>query len=165
MEIFTAISSVAATVLLVHKVINDYRVLFSVIKKTSSKFSKKVTMVIDECDGDQVKNEIYEAAEIYLSNKLMSTKNRKLKVSKQEKENNLIKVTMEHNEKVKDVYDGYKFKWVWLEFKCFDNPKDMDSLLRSEVKCFQLTFHKKHKNLALDYYLPYIIKEAKFLKR
>ncbi|KAF3614607.1 hypothetical protein FXO38_35561 [Capsicum annuum] len=144
------------------KVVNDYRALFSLIKRCSSKFSNKVTMVIDEFDG-QGKNEIYEAAEIYLCNNL-STKNRKIKASKTEKEKNSIKVTLEHNERVKHVYDGHKFKWTWQEFKCFDHPKDINSVFRSEVKSFKLKFKKKHKDYVLETYLPYIMKEAKYLK-
>ncbi|XP_075086357.1 protein HYPER-SENSITIVITY-RELATED 4-like [Nicotiana tabacum] len=162
MVFFATVSSVAATAMLLPKAVHESRLLFSILKEKFDEFSNKVTMVIDEFDG-QINNEIYEAVEIYLGNRLSGQKCR-LKVSKTEEKKN-FKVTLEHNEKVKDFYDGNKFKWVWLEFKCFDNPRDMNSILRSEGKCFKLTFHKKYMDLALHSYLPHIMKEAKVLRK
>ncbi|KAH0701662.1 hypothetical protein KY285_015940 [Solanum tuberosum] len=146
MEILNSIATVItiATGLVVFaKTINDNRNLFSELKKM---FSNKVTMVIDEFD------ELYEAVEIYLSNN-MSPKKCKIKVSTtetgKEKENNPIKVTLEHNEKVTDFYDDHKFKWVWLQ---------------SEVKSFNLIFRKEDYEYVLDTYLPHIRKEVKYQK-
>ncbi|KAF3617612.1 hypothetical protein FXO37_34563 [Capsicum annuum] len=141
------------------KAVDKSIVFFYVVKKF---FSNKVSMMIDEFEG-LVKNEMYEAAEIYLGNKLLFSKNRKIKVSKKE-EKNSIKVTLEHNEKLKDVYYGHKFKWIWQEFKCSDHPKDNNSIQRSEVKSFKLTFRKKDKKFVVESYLPFIMKEAKYLK-
>ncbi|KAK4360534.1 hypothetical protein RND71_019486 [Anisodus tanguticus] len=122
-------------------------------------------MVIDEFDG-LVNNEIYEAAEMYLGNKL-SPNTRRVKISKPEKEKQ-FNITLERDEEVTDVYNGQKFKWVWLcgrvESKDFYNPRDMNSTLKSEVRSFELTFHKKNKDLVVNSYLPYIIGEAKLKK-
>ncbi|KAG5621058.1 hypothetical protein H5410_006276 [Solanum commersonii] len=122
-------------------------------------------MVIDEFDG-LVNNEIYEAAEMYLGNKL-STNTRRVKISKPEKEKQ-FNITLERDEEVTDVYSGQKFQWVWLskkvESRDFYNPRSMNSTLRSEVRSFELTFHKKNKDLVLNSYLPYIIEEAKLKK-
>ncbi|PHT36663.1 hypothetical protein CQW23_24363 [Capsicum baccatum] len=155
--ILIVIGLVVTVIVRLPNTVNGYRNLVSEVKKICS---RKVTVVIDEFDG-QEKNEIYEAAVIYLGNNL-SSKNRKIKASKTDKN---FKVKLEHNEKVKDVYDGHKFKWVWLEFKCFDHPKNLNSIQKSEMKSFKLTFKKKHYRFVLDYYLPYIIEEAKLLKR
>lgn len=59
--------------------------------------SKQLTMVINEFDG-LVKNKIYEAATIYLANKL-SPHIHRLKISKTVKEKN-FNITMERNEEV-----------------------------------------------------------------
>lgn len=40
----------------------------------------------------------------------------------------------------------------------------MNSTLKSEIRSFELTFHKKNKDLVLNSYLPYIMKEAKLQK-
>ncbi|OIT29863.1 protein hyper-sensitivity-related 4, partial [Nicotiana attenuata] len=120
--------------ILIAKIVTKGVELYKALKKISA-FSNQVTMVFYEFDG-QVYNEIYKAVEIYLGNKIYS-ENRRFKVSKPEKN---FKVTLDHNEKVKDVYDGHKFKWVWLDSK---------SVRSNMGSCFDLTFHKKHKELAL----------------
>ncbi|XP_016468477.1 AAA-ATPase At3g50940 [Nicotiana tabacum] len=166
--VLSTVGSVAATAMLVRTIVHDYippefhEYIFFGLKNIFTKFSNEFTMVIDEFDG-LVNNEIYEAAEIYLGNKL-SPNTHRLKISKPEKEKN-FNVAMERNEEVTDIYNGQKFKWIWLcmqtEAKHFHNPRDMNSTLKSEVRSFELTFHKKNKDLALNSYLPYILKEAK----
>ncbi|WMV18108.1 hypothetical protein MTR67_011493 [Solanum verrucosum] len=63
-----------------------------------------------------------------------------------------------------DVYNGHTFKWIWLyrqtESKHFYNPRDMDSAEKSIIRSFELTFHKKNKDLVLNSYFPYIMEEA-----
>ncbi|WMV18106.1 hypothetical protein MTR67_011491 [Solanum verrucosum] len=121
-----------------------------------TKFSKQLTMVIDEFDG-LVNNKIYEAAAIYLANKL-SPHIHRLKISKTEKEKN-FNIAIERNEEVIDVYNGHTFKWIWLyrqtESKHFYNPRDMDSAEKSVIRSFELTFHKKNKDHVLNSYLPH----------
>ncbi|KAG5614258.1 hypothetical protein H5410_014082 [Solanum commersonii] len=143
--------------------INDNPALFSKFMKF---FSNKVTLVIDEYtleDDERVKNEVYKAVEIYLCNKL-SPQKCKVKASKTEKEKNSFKVTLEHNEKVKDVYNGHKFKWIWLEFKCLHHPDNLNSIHRSEMKSFNLIYRKKDYQYVFDTYLPHILNEAKYQK-
>ncbi|KAG5614245.1 hypothetical protein H5410_014069 [Solanum commersonii] len=64
-------------------------------------------------------------------------------------EKNSIKVALEHNEEVKYIYDGHKFKWISLQ---------------SEVKSFNLTFRAKDYDFVLDTYLPHILNDAKYQK-
>ncbi|KAL3372790.1 hypothetical protein AABB24_005029 [Solanum stoloniferum] len=142
-SIVIVITIVNGLVVLV-KTIDENRALFSELKKF---MSNKVTLVIYEFNGD-VKDELYEAVEIYLSNNL-SPKNGKIKASKTEKEKNSIKVALEHNKEVKYIYDGHKFKWISLQ---------------SEVKSFNLTFRAKDYDFVLDTYMPHILKEAKYQK-
>lgn len=118
--------------------------------------------MIDEYDG-LVTNEIYQAAAFYLGTKI-SPKTRRLKATKPEKENS-ITLAMERNEEVIESYKGVQFKWVWIchqmhQPSSYYNPYDMSSSIRSEARCFQLTFHKKHKELAVNSYLPFILEEA-----
>ncbi|XP_049394814.1 protein HYPER-SENSITIVITY-RELATED 4-like [Solanum stenotomum] len=166
-RVLSRVGSIAATVMLVHTIIHNYiprelhAYLFFGFKNMFTKFSKQLTMVIEEFDG-LVNNKIYEAATIYLANKL-SPHIRRLKISRTEKEKN-FNITMERNEEVIDVYNGQTFKWIWLcrqsESKHFYNPRDMDSAEKSVIRSFELTFHKKNKDLVLNSYLPYIMEEA-----
>lgn len=101
--VLSTVGSVAATAMLVRTIAQDYiprelhDYLFYGLKNMFTMFSNQRTMVIDEFDG-LVNNEIYEAAEIYLGNKLSPNIHR-LKISKPEKEKN-FNITMERNEEV-----------------------------------------------------------------
>ncbi|KAI3450985.1 hypothetical protein Pfo_007650 [Paulownia fortunei] len=170
--ILSTVGSIAATVVVVRGVAQDFLppefhdYIFSGIRNFFSSFSNQLTMVIDEFDGLD-SNEIYEAAEIYLGPKV-SPSTRRLKISKPEKEKH-FSITMERDEEVVDVYNGEKFKWVWIcrktETRNFYNPRDMNSTLKSEVRSFELTFHGKNKDLVINSYLPYITNEAKNKKQ
>ncbi|KAG5614275.1 hypothetical protein H5410_014099 [Solanum commersonii] len=145
-RVLSRVGSIAATVMLVHTIIHNYisrelhAYLFFGLKNMFTKFSKQLTMVIEEFDG-LVNNKIYEAATIYLANKL-SPHIRRLKISKTEKEKN-FNITMEHNEEqVIDVYNGQTFKWIWLcrqtESKHFYNPRNMDSAEKFVIRMSSL---------------------------
>ncbi|KAF5463099.1 hypothetical protein F2P56_019042 [Juglans regia] len=171
--VLSAAASVAATVMLARSIAQDFLpyeiqdYFFSGIRGFFSRFSSQVTMVIDEFDG-LVNNQIYEAAEIYLGTKI-SPNTHRLKVSKPEQEENFT-ISIESNEEISEVFNGVKFNWILIcrqvESKSFhNNPRDLNSTLRSEVRSFQLSFHGRHKDMVLTSYLPYIVKEAKSIKQ
>ncbi|KAL5713294.1 hypothetical protein ACHQM5_015386 [Ranunculus cassubicifolius] len=122
--------------------------------------SRQLTLVISEFDG-LINNEVYEAAEIYLGGKINST-SRKLRLSKPRREKN-VKVTMEKDEVFDDVFDGAKFRW---RKECYKQEKNVvhsssSSGRFSEVRYFQLSFHKKEKDKFFKSYLPYVLEKAK----
>ncbi|MCD7460222.1 hypothetical protein HAX54_043110 [Datura stramonium] len=166
--VISAVGSAAAMAMVAHNLppeVQDY--LFFGLRSLFSRFSNQLTMVIDEFDGME-SNEVYESAQIYLGSKL-SPDTRRFKISKPEKEKS-FNMSMERNEEVTDCYKGRKFKWIWAckqiqsSREYFYNPRDMNSTLRSEVRSYELTFHRKNKDFVLECYLPYIINEAKLLK-
>ncbi|KAM7516213.1 hypothetical protein LguiA_005796 [Lonicera macranthoides] len=167
----SAAGSIAAATMVAHTLLRDYMpqeiqdYFYLGTRNLFHRFSNQLTMSIYEFEG-LVSNEIYEAAELYLTTRI-SPSTLHLKVSKLEKEKN-ITAAMERNEELTDQINGAKFKWIWVCQKVnsteFYNPRDMNSSLRSEVRSFQLTFHKKHKDMVLESYLPYILKEAKAKK-
>ncbi|XP_073127552.1 AAA-ATPase At3g50940-like [Henckelia pumila] len=138
--------------------------VFSGVCKFLSRFSNKMTLVIDDFDG-LGSNQIYEAAETYLAAaKARRDDIRRLKVCKSEQENS-FNIAAESDEAVLDFYRGEKFKWVWsctsTAAKVFHNPGDRNSTVRHETRSFHLTFHRKNKRMALDSYLAHIINVAK----
>ncbi|KAH0934944.1 hypothetical protein HID58_012061, partial [Brassica napus] len=160
--VLTTAASVAATAMLAKSLVQDYlpdevhqyisygfRIFFGY-------FSSQMTIIIEEFEGF-VHNEVFEAAEAYLATKI-SPSNKRIKVSKHEKENN-YNVTVERDEEVMDTFNGVKFRWN------FHNPRDLNSTLKSEVRSFELSFHKKFKNMALDSYLPFMVKRATLVKQ
>ncbi|KAF5454436.1 hypothetical protein F2P56_024102 [Juglans regia] len=166
--VLSAAGSLAATAMVVRSIARDFlpheirAYFFSGIRSFFNRFSSQLTMVIDEFDG-LVYNQIYLAAEIYLGSKV-SPNTQTLKLSKSGKERNFT-VTMGSNEETSDVFNGVRFDWILVcrhvESRNFNNPRDLTSTLRSELRSFQLSFHKKHKDMVLNAYLPYIVREAK----
>ena len=167
----TTAASVAATAMVVRSIVQDFMpdelkdMLFSGIRNLLNRFSTQMTMVIEEFEG-LANNQIYEAAEFYFGGKV-SPLTQRLKVSKPEKEKNFT-VTMERGETVVDFFNGIKFTWVFVcrqvESKHFYNPRDVNATLRSEVRSFELSFHKKHLDLVLNSYLPHMLRDSKLAK-
>ncbi|XP_059295436.1 protein HYPER-SENSITIVITY-RELATED 4-like [Lycium ferocissimum] len=171
--IIATIGSVAATAMVVRSIASEilpseFQDYISVsVRNIFNKFSNQLTMVIDEFDGLDV-NEVYEAAQIYLGSKISPTNTHRLKVSKPLKEKK-FNVSMERNEEVVDFHNGQKYTWAWVcqqvgSRRSIYNPRDMNSTMRSEVRSFELTFHRKNKDIVLDSYLSHVINEAKLLK-
>lgn len=170
--ILSTAGSIAATVVVVRGVAQEFLphefqdYILSGVRNIFSRFSNEVTMVVEEFDGLD-NNELYDAAETYLGSKI-SHSTRRLKISKREKEKH-FNVTMERDEQVVDVYNGQKFTWAWIcrkiESSGFYNPRDMNSTLRSEVRSFELTFHRRNREMVIDSYLPFITNEAKIKKQ
>ncbi|CAA0833992.1 cytochrome BC1 synthesis [Striga hermonthica] len=164
--ILSAAGSAAATAVLIRSVARDllppeFQVhIFSGIRRLLSSFSNQLTMVIDEFDRLDP-NDIYQSAQSYLGPKI-SPNTRRLKISRPEKENH-YKITMEKDGEIVDTYAGVKFKWAWIcrKTESLYNPRGMNSTLKLEVRSFELTFHRRHKDLVVNSYLPHIAAEAK----
>ncbi|XP_062102453.1 AAA-ATPase At3g50940-like [Humulus lupulus] len=164
--------SLAATAMIVRSLVTDFMphaiqdLMFSGISNLFNRLSSQMTMVLNQSDG-LFNNEIYEAAEVYLGEKV-SPSTQRLSVSKPEKEKNFI-IAMERGETIVDVFNGVKFTWTLVcsqvESNNFHNPRNYNSTLRSEARSFELSFHKKHLDLVLKSYLPHILTESKSVKQ
>lgn len=170
--IISSIGAVAATTMVARSIARDYvppeiqDYFYFGLRKFFRRFSNQLTMVINEYEGIE-RNEIYDAATVYLGSKV-SPNTRRLKVAKPEQEKS-ISLTLERNEEVIDTFSGVLFKWNWVSEQLkppvthYNGKKTRSS--ESEVRYFELSFHKKHKEFALQSYLPFILKEAKDKKQ
>ncbi|XP_010936769.1 AAA-ATPase At3g50940 [Elaeis guineensis] len=172
--LLSTVASVTASVVLVRTIANDLvpehirYYLFSSLSSFLGRFSSQLTIVIDELDGITV-NKMYRSAEIYLGTKV-SPATRRLRVTKQD-DSEALDVTMERGEDVEDVFQGVRFRWQLLSREA-NRPMYHTHRRRhyfydstpSEVRYFQLTFHRKHKDLALKSYLPHVLDQAKAIK-
>lgn len=137
--------------------------MFKYVKGFFKSFSFQITLVIDEFDG-LTGNQIYRAAEIYLGNKI-SPSTKLYKVSMPEKETNFA-VSMANNQETMDTFDRVQFKWRQVTRQVDSNHMAAQGhtyKVRSEIRSFELTFHKKHKDKVLNSYLPFILKESSCL--
>ncbi|KAK1410436.1 hypothetical protein QVD17_36973 [Tagetes erecta] len=171
--IVSTIGSVAAASMVARSVAREYLpaefqdYLYFGLRSFINKLSGQLTMVIYEFNGFQ-ENEIYKAAELYLGSRVSSDIN-PLRITKNQSEKN-INVSMEMNDEFVDVYNGVKFKWCLVSKKLatreYHNYDDMGgSMNRSDQRSLELTFHKKHKDLALNEYFPFILKDVKIRKQ
>lgn len=119
--------------------------------------SKEVTVVIEEMDGIKW-NEIFEASEVYLATKLSSNTQR-IKVMKAVNEKRLS-LHLEKDEMIIDHYEGAELRWKYVVVNPDKVNLPMGRPPRYDCRSFELTFHKKHKDLVMGSYLPYILKKA-----
>jgi len=131
----------------------------------SRHFSAQFIIVIEEFQG-MARNQVFEAAQAYLGTKATVSAER-VKVSKSEDHKELA-FNIDRNEEVSDVFEGISVKWKLICIQV-DSSRirhyDHDSSPLSEIRSYELTFHKKHKNKIFDSYLPYVMEIAKQIKQ
>ncbi|CAL8995677.1 unnamed protein product [Prunus brigantina] len=161
--ILSAAASLAASAILFRTIANDLipDVVQNSFYSRLQKLSSQITVVVEELDG-LTPNEMFEAANLYLGT-LLSTSTRRIKVNKPEKEKQLL-VTIDKNQGLVDCFKGVNFKWVLVSSqKPASNGKREDHS-QSEVRQLELSFHKKHRDMVLSSYLPYILNKSKEIK-
>ncbi|XP_058092005.1 AAA-ATPase At3g50940-like [Magnolia sinica] len=170
-DMLTTAASVAASAMVIRTITNDLLphhlqdLLFSTISSYFNRFSSQLTITIQEFNGFAI-NDLYSAIEIYLGSKISPT-TRRLRVSKNDSDKDFT-VSMEKDEEVIDIFQGIKLQW-W--FVCQQSEKNVihssngqNSVVRSESRSFQLSFHKKHKDKVLHSYLPHLLSTSKAMK-
>ncbi|XWS20141.1 hypothetical protein CRYUN_Cryun31cG0075100 [Craigia yunnanensis] len=102
------------------------------------------------------KNQVYKAADVYLSTKICP-KTTRLKVSKTGKQKHFT-IAIEKGETVVDFFEDVQLTW---RFVCEEDKKSYSE----EKKLFELSFDEKHKEKVLDFYLPYVLLKAEEIKK
>ncbi|KAL6615540.1 hypothetical protein ACP70R_037810 [Stipagrostis hirtigluma subsp. patula] len=169
----TTAASLAASAMLVRGVVNEllpYEVrdfLFSGLGYLRSRMSSQHTVVIEETEG-WASNQLYDAARTYLATRI-NTDMKRLRVSRVDESKSMM-FSMEEGEEMADVHEGTEFKWRLV---CRENSsggssngngRGGGSNYRLEVRSFEMSFHRKHKEKALKSYLPHILDTAKKIK-
>ncbi|KAG0489037.1 hypothetical protein HPP92_007848 [Vanilla planifolia] len=165
----TTTASIAASAMLVRTVVNDYlpyelRNLFSTgIDKLLNRFSQEITIVVQENEGLNT-NDLYEAANTYLRTKISPTMKR-LRASKREDKDS-ITLSLDDGEELVDVFKGASFRWRFISQQedRSNSRNGHDVSMYSVNRWYELNFHKKHKDTAIEIYLPQIIDLAKEIK-
>lgn len=127
-------------------------------------FSSEVILIIEESSGLST-NQIYKAAEIYLGTKISPHTN-KFMVTMPKMESK-ISTSMAKNQGIVDEFNGISFKWRQITRQVDSirsNSYPGQVVHQSEVRYFELRFHKKHKKMVFESYFPYILKESKTMK-
>ncbi|KAI0525113.1 hypothetical protein KFK09_004504 [Dendrobium nobile] len=164
----TTAASIAASAMLARTIVDEYlpyelrTIVSSGFDKLFGRFSSEHTIVIQETEG-LTSNELYDASSTYLRTRISSNM-RRLRASKNE-EKNSITLSLDDGEELVDAFQGAEYKWRLIsqqENQGGNRGGDFSS--NSEVRWFELTFHKKYKDVTLDSYLPHILEKAKEIK-
>jgi chaperone BCS1 len=173
--VISVAASAAATTVLIRSLASDYlpRELRSYvllkIRTLFASFSSQLTLIIEEFEGLN-HNLLFQAARVYVR-PTVSPNTRRFRVTMPVKETK-ISVTMEMNEEIVDSFDGVQLKWKlvskqipskWVAGPGSD-PYNYHTTLKSELLYFELSFHKKHKDMVLQTYLPYVLEKSKEVK-
>ncbi|CAN0908901.1 AAA-ATPase At5g17740 [Linum grandiflorum] len=126
-----------------------------------------LTVTINEFPGGgslYSRNELYEAAEIYLPTKISSETNN-ISISKTANDKN-INVTFNDGEVISDEFRGVKVKWSFYQSKQASKTQiyKIDISSGQSGNSFRLKFDKKNKNVIMDSYIPYMIETAKQMR-
>ncbi|OMP01403.1 hypothetical protein COLO4_11915 [Corchorus olitorius] len=170
--IFPAAASVAASAMLLRTFsrevvpheLRDY--IFSKIKNfLVSTFFSELTLVLDEYDGLNP-NHLFKAAELYLE-PTIPPGTKRIRVTMPKKEGK-ISLSLEKNEEIIDNFNGVQVKWRFfskpIPAKYMQGSNPYNPVIKTEIRFFELRFHKKHKEMILKDYMQHILTKAKELK-
>lgn len=140
--------------------------LLSRLRVLSARLSPRLTVVIKDSDG-LTPNRMFEASHLYLGAKL-SPSTKRIDVHKPLQEEELV-LRMDADQELVDSFMGAELKWVLMsstrENSASEGKMSGDrGALKAETKYFELSFHKKHREMVLKSYLPWILRKAKEIK-
>ncbi|KAL6618679.1 hypothetical protein ACP70R_033818 [Stipagrostis hirtigluma subsp. patula] len=168
-KVITTAASVAASMMLVRSVVNEVvpyelrNILFSGFSYLRSNMASQHTIIIDKKNDAWSNNYVYNAVKAYLATRINTSMQQRLRVSSMD-ENDKMMVSMAEGDEMVDVYDGAEFKWCFISHDNSSDSNNSGSSSQQESSSFEVTFHKKHKQKALESYLPFILATAKAIK-
>ncbi|KAE8707105.1 putative Cytochrome BC1 synthesis [Hibiscus syriacus] len=164
---FATYASISASLMLFRSIFNDLipnplrRHISSALSYLFRFCSDKQTIVIEQSDGIEP-NHVFNASEVYLSTKI-SPDTRRLKVSKRMKDKGLS-FRLDKGQRIGDSFHGAELKWRHV---CYEVDKKGNRISDSNVverRYFELRFKKKHRDMVLNSYLPFVLKSAEMIE-
>ncbi|CAH8320201.1 unnamed protein product [Eruca vesicaria subsp. sativa] len=162
-SIFTAYASMAGYMMMIRSMAHElipapiqefiYSTLRSIFFRSSS---TTLTLTIDD-DNMGMDNEIYLDAQTYLSTKISPDAVR-LRISKGHKDKH-VTLHLSNGEIVTDVFQDVELTWKFITDGGDKTNGGGDDDGKSEY--FELSFDKKHRDMVINSYVPYIESKAK----
>ncbi|KAJ1264333.1 hypothetical protein BS78_09G255400 [Paspalum vaginatum] len=169
-------ASAAASLMLARSVVSELLpdemrdAASSGLARLRGRMSSQHTVVIEKRQDGLAYNHVYEAVRAYLAARIDARTQRRLCVSSAGDGDGDGKMTvgMAEGEEAVDTYDGAEFTWRLI----YRDVSSSSSSPRSsssggggrqvvEPHSYEVTFHKKHKEMALKSYLPFVVATAK----
>lgn len=167
----SAAASATATIVLFRSLVKEYlpyefqNYIFYKLKTLINSFSSEFTLVIEEYDNLN-HNNLFKAAELYLE-PIIPPDAKKLKISLAKKESK-FSFSLDRNQEIVDTFNRVTLKWKFISkqvpIKYIPSPDNFNSMPKSEDKFFELSFHKKHRDMVIDVYLKHVIEKSKETK-
>ncbi|KAL1195502.1 AAA-ATPase [Cardamine amara subsp. amara] len=175
-SIFSTYASIAGYIMMIKPMVHTIipqplqNFVFSYIKSIVGSRSSTLTLVINDMSGTEKsgmkrQNELYSAAQAYLSSKINPNAS-KLRINRDPNNKN-VNVYLSHGEVVSDIYKGIELKWRYLAGSKKSTTVDEDGEQFDETvnwECFELSFDKKHKDLVVNSYIPYVERKSTVIK-
>ena len=177
-SLFSAYASLSALLMLLRSILHDFipppirNYIINLVHHLFKRRSNDLTLVIEETTATGIgHNEIYTAAELYLSNKVTNPSTDRLKISKSPKDKSLT-IRFETGEIIDDTFDNIPLRWRFLcterdtKRRSPSTVDDDDGLLSSsgETRFFELKFDKKFKDKVINSYLKFVMATSKSMK-
>ncbi|KAL3845261.1 hypothetical protein ACJIZ3_002664 [Penstemon smallii] len=164
-KILTAAASFTASIILFKSIANDLipHQIQSYFTSSLQKLSSQLTIIIDEFEG-LTSNEMFDASNVYLGTKI-SPSTYRIKVNKPPKDDEFT-IMVDKNQEIIDTHEGIKLKWILQSssIKQANQSGSKHGNPKTELRYFELSFHKKHKDAVLKVYLPCILRKSKEIK-
>ncbi|TVU01936.1 hypothetical protein EJB05_52583 [Eragrostis curvula] len=134
------------------KVIESYKKTITTAASVAASLML-VRGVVNELVPYEVRDLLFSGIGYLRSNILQQ----RLRVSSMDENDKMMRAEMT------DIYDGTEFKWCLI---CQEKSNDSSngSGYQQELHSYEVSFHKKHKEKALQSYLPFILATAKAIK-
>ncbi|KAH7858089.1 hypothetical protein Vadar_019863 [Vaccinium darrowii] len=162
--LFSTYASYAASMMLIRTMANDLvpspvrTYLQSALHRFIAPVSNQITIIVDERYGGISRNQVFDAAEVYLATKINPNTER-FKVGKTPKQKNL-NISLEKGEEILDRFDNnLELKWRFQSAE----PQNKN-VHGNEKRFFELNFDKKFKDRVLNEYLPFVLAKSKEIK-
>ncbi|KAI5388478.1 protein HYPER-SENSITIVITY-RELATED 4 [Lathyrus oleraceus] len=122
-------------------------------------------MVIDEYET-LTYNKLFQSVELYLHPDIAQHLKR-FKTVMRPKEHN-VSIVIDRNEEILHKFKGVDFKWRLIiqaipptYIRRSGGSNEHHTMVKSSVRCFEVRFHKNHRDMALSEYFPFVMEKAK----
>ncbi|KAJ4951078.1 hypothetical protein NE237_027910 [Protea cynaroides] len=160
-----SLGSLFATFVFIRTAIRDflppevYQALKSLFSKIFSSLQPKISIVIEEYDNSYP-NELYDSVQLYLSSNCFAAA-KVLKLSRLKNSKNL-NFTMDANQKIEEIFEGFKVKW---SFHSVEKKSNGHGYARPyENRYFELSFHERDKPKVQSSYIPHVMEVAEHIR-
>ncbi|CAI8616964.1 unnamed protein product [Vicia faba] len=164
-------TSLAATAMFFHSLLHNYLpeelyyyFRFKLSQLTTS-LSNEFTTVIDEYETLSY-NKLFQSAELFLHPDIAQHPKRFKTVMRPNEQN--ISLVIDRNEEIIHRFKRVDFKWRLIiqaipptYIKRHGASYEHHTMVKSSIRRFEVRFHKKHRNMALSEYFPFVMKRAK----